>query len=110
MGPVWAAQSELIQRDVAIKVMRPEIARAPTLRRFFNEARICGSLRDPGILEEDRATARYRLAATANVDAALGWYRRACDLGMKPGCLDLARCTRPARAWRGIRVSRSSSR
>src|SRR5262245_61541308 len=53
MGAVWAAKNEAIARDVAIKVIRPDvIARDPTaLARFFNEARICGSIRHPGIVD-----------------------------------------------------------
>src|SRR5439155_10948225 len=53
MGAVWAAKNEAIARDVAIKVMRPDvIARDPTaLARFFNQARICGSIRHPGIVD-----------------------------------------------------------
>src|SRR5262249_36416395 len=39
-------------RDVAIKVMHPQIAEDPlSLQRFFNEARICGSIRNPGIVD-----------------------------------------------------------
>jgi tRNA A-37 threonylcarbamoyl transferase component Bud32 len=53
MGAVWAAKNEAISRDVAIKVMRPDvIARDPTaLARFFDEAKICGSIRHPGIVD-----------------------------------------------------------
>jgi eukaryotic-like serine/threonine-protein kinase len=53
MGAVWAAKNEAIARDVAIKVMRPDvIARDPTaLARFFNEAKVCGSIRHPGIVD-----------------------------------------------------------
>jgi serine/threonine protein kinase len=52
MGAVWAAKNEAIDREVAIKVMLPQIADDPTsLQRFFNEARICGSIRHPGIVD-----------------------------------------------------------
>jgi serine/threonine-protein kinase len=52
MGVVWAARNEAIARDVAIKVMLPRIAEDPVaLQRFFNEARICGSIRHPGIVD-----------------------------------------------------------
>jgi serine/threonine-protein kinase len=52
MGAVWAARNEAIDRDVAIKVMLPQIADDPvSLQRFFNEARICGSIRHPGIVD-----------------------------------------------------------
>src|SRR5262245_15060618 len=53
MGTVWSARNEAILRDVAIKVMRPDVTeKEPTaLTRFFNEARICGSIRHPGIVD-----------------------------------------------------------
>jgi serine/threonine-protein kinase len=52
MGVVWAATNEAIARDVAIKVMLPEAAEDPAaLQRFFNEARLCGSIRHPGIVD-----------------------------------------------------------
>src|SRR5262245_43054055 len=52
MGAVWAAKNEAIDRDVAIKLMLPWLAKEPQLlQRFFNEARICGSIRDPGIVD-----------------------------------------------------------
>lgn len=52
MGAVWGATNELISRRVAIKVLLPEIANHPeVLQRFFNEARICGSIRHPGIVD-----------------------------------------------------------
>jgi hypothetical protein len=52
MGVVWAARNEAISRDVAIKVMLPRIAEDPVaLQRFFNEAKICGSIRHPGIVD-----------------------------------------------------------
>src|SRR4051812_44347508 len=52
VGVVWSAKNEAIDRDVAIKVMLPQIAEDPTsLQRFFTEARICGSIRHPGIVD-----------------------------------------------------------
>jgi serine/threonine-protein kinase len=53
MGTVWSARNEAILRDVAIKVMRSDvIEKEPSaLTRFFNEARICGSIRHPGIVD-----------------------------------------------------------
>jgi serine/threonine-protein kinase len=52
MGVVWAARNEAISRNVAIKVMLPRIAEDPVaLQRFFNEAKICGSIRHPGIVD-----------------------------------------------------------
>ena len=52
MGVVWAARNEAISRDIAIKVMHAKFAEDPvSLQRFFNEARICGSIRNPGIVD-----------------------------------------------------------
>ncbi|EYF05844.1 serine/threonine-protein kinase [Chondromyces apiculatus] len=51
-GSVWAAKNELIDRDVALKVMSPEVAEdAVALQRFFNEARASGRVRSPSIVE-----------------------------------------------------------
>src|SRR5689334_9301035 len=52
MGVVWAATNVAIGREVAIKVLLPEIANDTlVLQRFFNEAQICGGLRHPGIVD-----------------------------------------------------------
>jgi eukaryotic-like serine/threonine-protein kinase len=51
-GSVWAARNELIDRDVALKMMRPEVAEdAVALQRFFNEAKASGRVRSPSIIE-----------------------------------------------------------
>jgi len=51
-GSVWAARNELIDRDVALKVMRPDVAEdAVALQRFFNEAKASGRVRNPSIVE-----------------------------------------------------------
>lgn len=51
-GAVWSAKNELIDRDVALKVMAPEVAEdAIALQRFFNEARASGRVRSPSIVE-----------------------------------------------------------
>src|SRR5580698_3773844 len=53
MGVVWAAVNEAFGREVAIKVMLPGVAASdPTaIERFFTEARICGTIRHPGIVD-----------------------------------------------------------
>jgi serine/threonine-protein kinase len=53
MGVVWAAVNDAFGREVAVKVMLPAVAAGdPTaVERFFTEARICGSIRDPGIVD-----------------------------------------------------------
>jgi serine/threonine-protein kinase len=51
-GSVWEAKNELIDRDVALKVMRPDVATdAIALQRFFNEAKASGRVRSPSIVE-----------------------------------------------------------
>jgi len=48
MGEVWSARNELTNRDFAIKLLLPDMARSPeALERFFREARATGQLRHP---------------------------------------------------------------
>src|SRR4051812_30623253 len=53
MGVVWSAVNDAFGREVAIKVMLPGVAAGdPTaIERFFTEARICGGIRHPGIVD-----------------------------------------------------------
>lgn len=49
---MWAAKNELIDRDVALKIMRPDVAEdAVALQRFFNEAKASGRVRSSSIVE-----------------------------------------------------------
>jgi len=51
MGRVYHAYDPLIGRDVAIKVMLPEVAQNPDLKeRFVREAQAAGQLRHPNIV------------------------------------------------------------
>jgi serine/threonine-protein kinase len=51
-GTVWHAKNELIDRDVALKMLRPEVADdAVKLQRFFNEAKAGGRVRSPSNVE-----------------------------------------------------------
>lgn len=51
-GAVWHARNELIDREVALKIMRPDVAEdAVALQRFFNEAKASGRVRSPSIVE-----------------------------------------------------------
>ncbi|MEJ7730083.1 MAG: serine/threonine-protein kinase [Polyangiaceae bacterium] len=51
-GAVWQAKNELIDRDVALKVMHPDVAQdMVSLQRFFNEAKASGRVRSPSIVE-----------------------------------------------------------
>lgn len=50
MGAVWAAEDTTLAREVAIKVLKPELTADPEfVGRFRTEARITASLNDPGI-------------------------------------------------------------
>ena len=49
MGVVYQAQQENPRRTVALKVIRPGLASAHTLRRFQYEAEVLGRLQHPGI-------------------------------------------------------------
>ena len=51
MGVVYRAQDATLRRDVAIKVLRPEIGRHPErMRRFSQEARAASALNHPNII------------------------------------------------------------
>jgi serine/threonine-protein kinase len=50
-GSVWAARNELIDRDVALKIMEPEVMSDKVLlHRFFNEAKAIGRVKHPSIV------------------------------------------------------------
>lgn len=52
MGAVYIAEHVLIGKQVAIKVLLPELSQSrESVSRFFNEARSAASIRDPGIVE-----------------------------------------------------------
>lgn len=52
MGEVWAARNERTDRDFAIKLLLPALARnREALERFVREAKATGQLRDPGIVD-----------------------------------------------------------
>jgi serine/threonine protein kinase len=52
MGAVYEAAHPTLQRRVAVKVLRPELAADGALvQRFFNEARVANSIRHPNIIE-----------------------------------------------------------
>jgi hypothetical protein len=52
MGAVWLAEHPEIGRQVAIKVLRPEMIRdQQLLTRFLNEARAANAIRHPNIIE-----------------------------------------------------------
>ena len=52
MGSVWAARNELTDRDFAIKFLLQRLAsNNEALQRFFHEARACGKLKHPAVVE-----------------------------------------------------------
>jgi serine/threonine-protein kinase len=52
MGSVWAARNELTDRDFAVKFLLPELSsKEDALQRFFHEARACGQIRHPSIVD-----------------------------------------------------------
>jgi serine/threonine-protein kinase len=52
MGVVYAAEHPLIGRKVAVKVLLPELSNDQEMvNRFFNEARACGMIRHPGLVD-----------------------------------------------------------
>lgn len=51
MGRIWLARDTQLNRDVALKELRPEVADDSALKsRFLREARITGQLEHPGIV------------------------------------------------------------
>jgi serine/threonine protein kinase len=55
MGVVFLARDPTLERAVAIKVMRPELATANAVARFLREARILARIRHPNIVPVHRA-------------------------------------------------------
>src|SRR6187551_1341492 len=52
MGVVFLAEHQRIARQVAIKLLPPELCGSPqVLQRFFNEARATSLIRHPGIVD-----------------------------------------------------------
>ena len=52
MGIVYHACHQLIGRQAAIKILRPELASSPEqVRRFLNEARAVNLVEHPGLVE-----------------------------------------------------------
>jgi len=51
MGQVYQAVHTHLGRVIAIKVLSPELADGPALKRFYSEAAIQGSLKHPGVAE-----------------------------------------------------------
>src|SRR5262245_21033977 len=59
MGRVWKARDCQLDREVAIKELRPEnVANAKTAARFIREARLTGQLQHPGVVPVYELTTR----------------------------------------------------
>ena len=50
MGEVYRARDSKLDRDVAIKILPPDVASAELMRRFEQEARAASSLNHPNIV------------------------------------------------------------
>jgi hypothetical protein len=62
MGVVFRAREVALDRQVAIKVLRPELATATARERFLQEARLLARLRHPNIVPVHRADERDGLS------------------------------------------------
>jgi serine/threonine protein kinase len=52
MGAVYRARHEILERPVAVKLLRPELTtNASLVTRFLNEARAASAIKHPGIIE-----------------------------------------------------------
>ena len=105
MGAVWHAINETTNRDFAIKFLKPDVAKTRVgLRRFLTEAKICGSLQHPNVVEvfdvgtldgdggEGEPFLVMELLRGEPLDAVLGRERRLhvpCALGIARAVVDV---------------------
>lgn len=50
MGEVWLARDDHLRRDVALKLVRPELTQPSVVTRFVAEARVTARLQHPGVV------------------------------------------------------------
>ncbi|MCR9243535.1 MAG: protein kinase [bacterium] len=67
MGVVWLAQQESLDREVALKLVRPSLVTPELLKRLDREAAILGRLQHPGIASV-YAVGRARMGGDGIVD------------------------------------------
>ncbi|HWF18944.1 MAG TPA: serine/threonine-protein kinase [Verrucomicrobiae bacterium] len=104
MGTVYRAYDTVLEREVALKVMKPELASDPqALESFYREARACASLNHTNIIHiytfDEYERQKYlvmELADQGSLDSRIELYQRLCeldvlDIGIKvASALDLA--------------------
>jgi len=104
MGKVYRAFDKTLQREVAVKLMRPELAAdATALENFFREARACASLNRPNCIDtysfDEWEGLRYlvmELADHGSLDGRIEKFQRVpeldvLDVGIKiASALDMA--------------------
>ncbi|MEH0846227.1 protein kinase [Micromonospora sp. CPCC 205711] len=87
MGAVWRCVDTLLEREVAVKVMLPELLEDPEFStRFHAEARMLAALRHPGIVAvhdfgtatlADGSRVSYLVMAYVDGEPLSAWVRRA---------------------------------
>jgi serine/threonine protein kinase len=104
MGAVYRAFDMVLEREVALKVMKPELANdQQALESFYREARACASLNHTNIIQiytfdefERRKYLVMELADQGSLDGRIELYQRlseveVLDIGMKvASALDMA--------------------
>ncbi len=104
MATVYRAFDTVLEREVAVKVMKPELASDPdAMANFYREARVCASLNHTNIIHiytfdefEGRKYLVMELADQSSLDGRIELYQRiteleVLDIGIKvASALDLA--------------------
>lgn len=104
MGAVYRAYDTVLEREVALKVMKPELAKDPqALESFYREARACASLNHTNIIHiytfDEFERQKYlvmELADQGSLDSRIELFQRlpeldVLDVGIKvASALDLA--------------------